>query len=94
MNADRIVSIVVPTFNRFERLRRCIEAIRATDERPHEILIVDAGSTDGTREWLAEQADLRLIAEDRREDAQEKADPRPYHADHCRDFLRACLVFR
>ena len=69
MNVDRIVSIVVPTFNRFERLRRCIEAIRATVERPREILIVDGGSTDGTREWLARQADLRFIAEERREGA-------------------------
>ena len=69
MNAEVIVSIVVPTFNRFERLRRCIESIRATVERPCEILIVDGGSTDGSREWLARQADLRFIAEERREGA-------------------------
>jgi GT2 family glycosyltransferase len=35
----------------------------------HEIIVVDGGSADGSREWLATQADLRVILEPRREGA-------------------------
>ncbi len=57
MDANPIVSIVVPTFNRFVRLRRCIDKIRHNVAPRHEIVVVDGGSTDGAREWLQEQAD-------------------------------------
>jgi GT2 family glycosyltransferase len=33
------------------------------------MIVVDGGSTDGTREWLAEQSDLRVILEPQREGA-------------------------
>jgi len=66
---SRIVSIVIPTFNRFVTLRRCIEKIREYVDMPHEMVVVDGGSKDGTREWLKEQHDLRVIFEDTREGA-------------------------
>lgn len=69
MGAPHIVSIVVPTFNRFEGLRRCIDEIRHNITHPNEVIIVDGGSTDGTREWLATREDLRIILESRREGA-------------------------
>jgi GT2 family glycosyltransferase len=69
MNTERIVSIVVPTFNRFQRLRTCIEMIRRNVTRPTEIIVVDGGSDDGTRQWLADQPDLRVILEPKREGA-------------------------
>jgi GT2 family glycosyltransferase len=69
MDATRIVSIVVPTFNRFARLRRCIDNIRQNIYHPYEVLVVHGGSTDGTREWLGQQNDLRVIFEPRREGA-------------------------
>ncbi len=69
MDATRIVSIVVPTFNRSERLRRCIDKIRRHVPHPHEVIVVDGGSTDGTREWFQTQGDLRVILEAKREGA-------------------------
>ncbi|MGB2986998.1 MAG: glycosyltransferase family 2 protein [Phycisphaerae bacterium] len=69
MDANRTVSIVVPTFNRFERLRRCVDKIRQNVSHSHEVIVVDGGSTDGTRKWLATQNDLRVILEPRREGA-------------------------
>ena len=69
MAAERIVSIIVPTFNRFERLRRCIDRIRRNVAHRHEVIVVDGGSTDGTREWLSGQGDLRVILEPTREGA-------------------------
>lgn len=64
-----IVSIVVPTFNRCKRLMRCIDKIRQHVTVPHEIIVVDGGSADGAREWLADQSDLRVILEPEREGA-------------------------
>ena len=69
MPNDRIVSIVVPTFNRFARLRRCIDKIGQNVPMPHEVIVVDGGSTDGARDWLAERRELRVILEPTREGA-------------------------
>jgi GT2 family glycosyltransferase len=66
---ERIVSIVIPTFNRLGRLRRCIDNIRQNVAVPYEIIVVDGGSTDGSRQWLAHQDGLRLILEAHREGA-------------------------
>lgn len=69
MSQNRVVSMVIPTCNRLERLQRCIEAIRRKVAHPHEIIVVDGASTDGTRAWLADQTDLVTILEPEREGA-------------------------
>lgn len=69
VQTDSIVSIVVPTYNRLSRLQCCIDKIRRNAVCPKEIIVVDGGSTDGTREWLAAQSDLRVILEAQREGA-------------------------
>ena len=67
--ATDIVSLVIPTINRRKKLERCIDNIRRNVSVSHEVIVVDGGSTDGTREWLAEQNDLRIILEPQREGA-------------------------
>lgn len=53
--ASPLVSVVVPTFNRPEGLRRVLTAFE--QQRPHdlpfELVVVDDGSSDGTSELLA-----------------------------------------
>ena len=58
------VSIVIPTFNRLDLTRACLTALRTnTPANAFEIIVVDNGSTDGTREFLAaEQKEARLAA--------------------------------
>jgi glycosyltransferase involved in cell wall biosynthesis len=46
------VSVVVPIFNEKDTLREIVKRIRAV-EMPKQIILVDDGSTDGTRELLA-----------------------------------------
>jgi glycosyltransferase involved in cell wall biosynthesis len=52
------VSIVLPTFNRRPRLARVLGGLdrQALPDRCFEVVIVDDGSTDDTRAWLAENS--------------------------------------
>ncbi|MBP0496106.1 glycosyltransferase family 2 protein [Pararoseomonas indoligenes] len=47
------ISVVVPTYNRAALLAETLDAIIAQSLRPHEIIVVDDGSTDSTAEMLA-----------------------------------------
>ncbi len=49
------VSFVIPLFNNLALTRACVESLQATLPAglAHEIILVDDGSTDGTRAWLA-----------------------------------------
>jgi len=54
------VSIVIVTHNGLSYTRLCIASLEhATDWPNVEILVVDNGSTDGSRQWLLEQAAAR-----------------------------------
>jgi len=52
------VAAAVTTFNRLASLERCIDAIRAQDRPPDEIIVVNDCSKDGTRAWLDSQPDI------------------------------------
>lgn len=76
---EPIVSIIVPTFNRRERLARCLDSLREGARTPHEVIVVDGASTDGTAELLAGRRGVRVLREKAREGAV-KAFNRGFHA--------------
>lgn len=55
------ITAVVVTFNRKNLLIRCVEHLRQQTVRLDHIIVVNNGSTDGTAEWLDNQADLEVI---------------------------------
>lgn len=59
-----LISIVTGTYNRLALLQRLVASVRADIPVgiPYEIILCDGGSTDGTLEWIAEQADCILLA--------------------------------
>jgi GT2 family glycosyltransferase len=48
------ISVVTLTHNKLEYSRRCLTSLLATSFGPWELVVIDNGSSDGTREWLKE----------------------------------------
>jgi len=48
------VSVIIPTFNRAQRVARAVSSVLSQDFSDLEIIVVDDGSTDGTQGVLAE----------------------------------------
>jgi O-antigen biosynthesis protein len=62
------VSFVIPLLNNLALTRACVESLQATLPRglAHEIILVDDGSADGTRAWLATLAPpFRIVLNER-----------------------------
>ena len=58
-------SIIILTYNNLEKTKLCLESIRKyTKEEVYEIIVVDNHSTDGTKEWLKVQNDIKVIYND------------------------------
>jgi hypothetical protein len=56
------VSIVTVTCDGYFFARLLVEKVREfVGDRDYEIIAVDRGSRDGTREWLGAQPDVRVI---------------------------------
>ena len=55
------ITAVVVTFNRLKLLQRAIASLQKQSVHIHDIIIVNNGSTDGTKEWLDKQNKLHII---------------------------------
>lgn len=65
MFENKKISIIILTYNNLNYNKICIESIRKyTTANTYELIIIDNNSTDGTREWLKEQNDIKLILND------------------------------
>jgi glycosyltransferase involved in cell wall biosynthesis len=60
------ISVVIPVFNERETIAEILSRVhRVLDGRDSELVVVDDGSTDGTREALRSIAGIRLIEHER-----------------------------
>ena len=58
------VTAVVVTYNRVNLLQRVVKALESQTIGLYKILVVNNGSTDGTKEWLDRQTNLTVIHQD------------------------------
>ncbi|HWD39152.1 MAG TPA: glycosyltransferase [Fimbriimonas sp.] len=55
------VSILLTCYNHIAYLPAALESVRAQSFRDFEVIALDDGSTDGTREWLTAQPDIETV---------------------------------
>jgi len=61
-----LVSVIIPTYNRWPLVNEAVESVLAQRAQDFEIIVVDDGSTDGTAKELAKYgARLRLFSQHR-----------------------------
>ena len=61
MKNSNVVLAVVVTFNRLDELKVCVAALKSQSYESLNILVVNNGSTDGTKEWLTQQSNVIVI---------------------------------
>ena len=49
------VSVIIPTYNRKSLLKRALRSVSSQMFVPQEIIVVDDGSSDGTKDWVLER---------------------------------------
>ena len=52
-------SIIIPTCNKVNYLKECIESVQTYTPQPYELIIIDNGSTDGTDRYLRSLRGIR-----------------------------------
>lgn len=52
MKPSSFVSLVIAVYNQLRYTQQCLDSIARCTEEPYELIIVDNGSSDGTREFL------------------------------------------
>ncbi|MEW6696874.1 MAG: FkbM family methyltransferase [Bacillota bacterium] len=73
MGSKPLISVVLGTYNRLAFLKLTIESIRKEVVNiPHEIIVIDGSSTDGTLEWLIQQKDILTLVQHNRGEWQGK----------------------
>ena len=56
-------SVIIPTYNRKEKLQRALDSVLAQTYQNFELLVMDDGSNDGTAEMVKSFVDQRIIYE-------------------------------
>ncbi len=54
------LAVIIPVHNGGEQLRRCLQAVRSSEIRPDEVIVVDDASTDGSAD-VAQRAGAQVV---------------------------------
>ena len=60
MNTQLFFSVVIPTYNRRPFLEKAVDSVLNQTYRNFELIIIDDGSSDGTKEFISNHEDSRI----------------------------------
>jgi len=60
------ISVVIPTYNRYELLKRALESVFAQTYLPNEVIVVDDGSSDTTKNILNDFPTIKYLYQENR----------------------------
>jgi len=60
MNAP-LVSVIIPTHNQLSYLQKAVKSVKEQNYPCVEIVVVNDASTDGTKDWLDQQDELKVL---------------------------------
>ena len=85
----RPISIVTVSYDTFFFVRLLVEKVREfIGARSYEVIVVDRGSRDGTREWLGAQPDVRVVTAKSNRRGHSHGDAAELGAEHARyDYI-------
>jgi glycosyltransferase involved in cell wall biosynthesis len=63
MNTNCDISVITPALNMLKYLKCCAASVRDQEGGEFEHIVVDGGSTDGSKEWLKEQSHIQSSSE-------------------------------
>ena len=81
------IAAVVVTFNRLSLLKESIESLHNQTKKDFDIIVVNNGSTDGTKEWLDAQENIIVIHQDNCGGAGGFYTGQKYAYDHGYDWI-------
>jgi GT2 family glycosyltransferase len=62
-NTPPKLCVVIGTYNRLDQLQACLNSLIGKIRVPHQIVVIDAGSTDGTLDYLQQLQGIRLVCD-------------------------------
>ena len=78
-NENIKISVIIPTYNRSKLLNRSIRSVLNQTFQPNEIIVVDNGSTDDTREMVSKNfRNICYIYHDKKGVAQQEMQASEY----------------
>ncbi len=57
----RLTSVIVPAWNALKYTKMCLDSLKKYTPEPYEVIVVDNGSSDGTKEYLQKNKNIRCI---------------------------------
>jgi len=85
---EPLVSVIIPTYNRAELVAQAVESVLNQTYRKIEIIVVDDGSTDNTREVLRKyQGEVKYIYQQRSERSKARNEGFRHSKGDCIAFL-------
>ena len=60
------IAVIIPTYNRYELLKRAVESVLAQTYPPYEIIVIDDGSTDQTQEIQQDFPNIKYLYQENR----------------------------